>query len=86
MIFHYQGFVENEVHLNDRHSCKQDCKFYGNSTVYRCSSNQFCARQHSCNGEIMNCQFIESDMSVCQSVSSRSILDNKIYEMDTNSM
>ncbi|XP_050531458.1 uncharacterized protein LOC126900066 isoform X2 [Daktulosphaira vitifoliae] len=62
-----QGFIENEVHMSPQHSCKQNCAFYEHSPVYRCSSNQFCAKQHSCNGELLNCQYIESDMNVCQS-------------------
>jgi hypothetical protein len=64
-----QGFVVNEVDLNPLGTCKENCGYYSYSQVYGCYQNQFCAKQRSCNGKLVNCQYIDSDMWICLSVS-----------------
>ncbi|XP_060647677.1 uncharacterized protein LOC132785546 [Drosophila nasuta] len=62
-----QGYVENERYLNSDGSCSEHCADYQNTTRSGCSEDELCAKQPQCSGRIYNCQFIESDMSVCQS-------------------
>ncbi|KAL5276194.1 hypothetical protein ACFFRR_001798 [Megaselia abdita] len=66
-----QGFIENEVNLNQENTCTQTCDFYevANGT---CTSDKeekvlFCARQKMCYGTILDCRFVDKDMSVCLS-------------------
>ncbi|XP_071559484.1 uncharacterized protein Orion isoform X1 [Temnothorax nylanderi] len=63
----FQGFIVNEVDLNTQATCKENCAYYGYSKVYGCYQNQFCAKQHQCNGKILNCEYIDSDMWICPS-------------------
>lgn len=68
-----QGFIENEVNLNSENTCTQTCDFY-EVTNGTCTSDKeqkvlFCARQKMCYGTILDCQFVDADMSVCLSVS-----------------
>jgi len=62
-----QGHIQNEVDLNPQASCKENCGYYQMSKQYSCYENNFCSKQKSCNGEIVECQYIDSDMWVCQS-------------------
>ncbi|XP_071643768.1 uncharacterized protein Orion isoform X1 [Temnothorax longispinosus] len=63
----FQGFIVNEVDLNTHATCKENCGYYGYSKVYGCYQNQFCAKQRQCNGKILNCEYIDSDMWICPS-------------------
>ena len=65
----FQGYIVNEVDMNLQGTCKENCGYYSYSKVYGCYQNQFCARQRSCNGKLINCQYIDSDMWICPSVS-----------------
>lgn len=65
----FQGYIVNEVDLNSQATCKENCAYYGYSKVYGCYQDQFCAKQRPCNGKILNCEYIDSDMWVCPSVS-----------------
>lgn len=73
-----QGFIENEVNLNRENTCTQTCDFYevanGTCTTDKEEKVLFCARQKMCYGTILDCQFVEADMSVCLSVSSLKLL------------
>ncbi|KAH8312100.1 hypothetical protein KR044_009410 [Drosophila immigrans] len=71
-----QGFVENEVDLNNDESCSQTCPDYQNTTTMGCFDQKFCSQQPKCSGRIHNCQFVDSDLSVCQSPES----SNRRYE------
>ncbi|XP_059061469.1 uncharacterized protein LOC131854371 [Achroia grisella] len=71
-----QGYIENEVDMNKEKSCHNQCSSYVMAKSYGCFKDKFCGRQPRCNGNIYECQFVESDMSVCTS-SSRS---NRRYE------
>lgn len=64
----FQGYIVNEVDLNDQSTCRENCAYYGYTKVHGCYKNQFCAQQRQCNGRILNCEYIESDMWICPSV------------------
>ncbi|XP_012216022.2 uncharacterized protein orion isoform X2 [Linepithema humile] len=72
----FQGYIVNEVDLNPDATCKENCAYYGYSKVYGCYQNQFCSQQRRCNGKILNCEYIDSDMWICPSDKS----SNRRYE------
>ncbi|XP_030378228.1 uncharacterized protein LOC115626861 isoform X3 [Scaptodrosophila lebanonensis] len=61
-----QGFIENEVDLNSDETCRETCSYYQNTRTESCFKEKFCARQPGCKGRLYNCQFVQSDMWVCQ--------------------
>uniref|UniRef100_A0A1B6KBP6 Uncharacterized protein n=1 Tax=Graphocephala atropunctata TaxID=36148 RepID=A0A1B6KBP6_9HEMI len=61
-----QGYIQNEVDLNSQESCKENCNYYQVTKQHGCYENNFCARQRGCGGDIVECQYIDSDMWVCQ--------------------
>ncbi|XP_014472844.1 PREDICTED: uncharacterized protein LOC106743483 isoform X1 [Dinoponera quadriceps] len=63
----FQGYIVNEVDLNGDGTCKENCAYYGYTKVYGCYQNQFCSQQRRCNGKILNCEYIDSDMWICLS-------------------
>ncbi|KAH8310631.1 hypothetical protein KR044_002304 [Drosophila immigrans] len=71
-----QGYVENEVDLNSDGSCSETCPDYQNTTSMGCFDQMFCSQQPKCSGRIHNCEFVESDLSVCQSP----VNSNRRYE------
>ncbi|XP_017092961.2 uncharacterized protein orion isoform X1 [Drosophila bipectinata] len=62
-----QGYVENEVDLNNEETCRETCDYYQSTRAEGCFKEKYCARQQRCSGRIYNCQFIDSDMWVCPS-------------------
>ncbi|KAJ1522776.1 hypothetical protein ONE63_001932 [Megalurothrips usitatus] len=62
-----QGYIENEVDMNPTNTCRGSCKNYEFTENYSCFKDKFCSQQPKCEGRIIDCQFIESDMTVCQS-------------------
>ncbi|XP_064536031.1 uncharacterized protein LOC135426708 [Drosophila montana] len=62
-----QGYVENEINLNTESSCYQSCEDYQDVRVTGCQKNEFCNDQPKCAGRVHSCQFVDSDMDVCQS-------------------
>lgn len=54
--------------MNYEQSCMQTCGYYEVAEHKSCFKDQFCARQRTCNGRILNCQFYDSDMRLCQAV------------------
>lgn len=62
-----QGYIENEVDMNPSQSCRGSCKNYELTERHGCFQEKFCNQQPKCEGRIIDCQFIESDMKVCQS-------------------
>ncbi|KAH8302666.1 hypothetical protein KR044_009323 [Drosophila immigrans] len=71
-----QGYIENEVDLNTTGSCSESCPDYRNSTRISCFEQKFCSQQPQCLGRLHDCQFVDSDLSVCQSPES----SNRRYE------
>lgn len=65
----FQGYIVNEVDLNPDATCKENCAYYTYTKVYGCYQNQFCTQQRQCNGKILHCEYIDSDMWICPSVS-----------------
>ncbi|XP_043254593.1 uncharacterized protein LOC122398605 isoform X2 [Colletes gigas] len=68
----FQGYIVNEVDLNRQSSCKENCAYYSYTKVQGCYKNQFCSRQQQCNGKVLNCEYIDSDMWICPSPSNSS--------------
>ncbi|XP_011496806.1 PREDICTED: uncharacterized protein LOC105361355 isoform X2 [Ceratosolen solmsi marchali] len=64
-----QGYIVNEVDMNPLGTCKENCEYYSYSRVYGCYQNQFCNEQRPCNGKLVNCQYVDSDMWICPSES-----------------
>lgn len=64
-----QGYIENEVDMNNDNTCRENCGAYQFTESYSCYKELFCARQPKCSGKLLNCQFFDSDMWICPSVS-----------------
>jgi len=64
----FQGFIVNEVDLNSDNTCRENCAYYQYTKSYGCFHNLFCAQQRQCNGKILHCEYIDSDMRVCPTV------------------
>lgn len=62
--------------LNAKESCMENCGYYSVSKQHGCFDSKFCSKQRGCAGEIFDCQYIDSDMWVCQSVSIPVLLFN----------
>ncbi|BFG02404.1 uncharacterized protein DMAD_01914 [Drosophila madeirensis] len=62
-----QGYIENEVDLNNEETCRETCSFYQSTRSEGCYKDLYCARQPKCSGRLYNCQFVDSDMWVCPS-------------------
>eukprot|EP00092_Neocalanus_flemingeri_P076472 GFUD01094862.1.p1 GENE.GFUD01094862.1~~GFUD01094862.1.p1 ORF type:complete len:410 (+),score=110.70 GFUD01094862.1:1242-2471(+) len=60
-----QGYIENEVDMNDRMTCKSTCSAYTFAESKSCYKDLFCAKQPKCNGRIFDCQFFHADAWVC---------------------
>lgn len=65
-----QGYIENEVDMNMRQQCWQTCADYTRSRNEGCFKEKLCARQERCSNRIYNCNYVDSDMEICPSVSS----------------
>lgn len=69
------GYVDNEINLNQDSSCWNTCADYNVAQHYRCSDGTFCdqqrraGRQAACDGTVIDCSYIDSSMTICQSVS-----------------
>ncbi|XP_017025400.1 uncharacterized protein [Drosophila kikkawai] len=63
-----QGYIENEVDLSAEETCRHDCAYYQSTRNDKgCHGDEFCSKQPRCRGGLYNCQFVESDLKVCQS-------------------
>ncbi|XP_017054343.1 uncharacterized protein LOC108096906 [Drosophila ficusphila] len=64
-----QGFVENEVNLNEEKSCKGSCPDYHDTRSSGCyqPEEEFCGQQPACKGRIYNCDLLDTDISICLS-------------------
>lgn len=69
------GYVDNEINMNKDGSCWNSCPDYKWAQNHRCSDGTFCDLQRrmghvsACDGTILDCSYIESSMTICQSVS-----------------
>lgn len=71
-----QGYVQNEVDLNPKGTCSESCAEYTYTKSHSCYKNLYCRQQRRCNGKIINCRFVDSDMWVCPADTST----NRRYE------
>lgn len=78
-----QGYIENEVDMNSEGTCRNDCGYYTLAESHDCFKDQFCAKQLKCKGRIIDCQYIDSDMWVCQSVSIHQLAPLKALHKNT---
>ncbi|XP_043516156.1 uncharacterized protein LOC122531915 isoform X3 [Frieseomelitta varia] len=67
----FQGYIVNEVDLNSEATCRENCAYYEYSKVSGCYQNLFCSQQRKCNGKVLKCEYIDSDMWICPSNSDR---------------
>ncbi|XP_060652646.1 uncharacterized protein LOC132788962 [Drosophila nasuta] len=75
-----QGYVENEVNLNNDSSCFQTCEDYTDVRSQGCIANELCTKQPRCEGRLHSCQFIGADMTVCQSNATSNITSSRRYD------
>lgn len=61
----FQGYIVNEVDMNSESTCRENCGYYGYAKVHGCYQDQFCAKQRTCSGKLVNCEYIDSDMWIC---------------------
>lgn len=64
-----QGYVENEVDLNTEETCRETCDHYQFTESFNCFKELYCAKQPKCTGKVLYCQYLDSDMWICPSVS-----------------
>jgi len=62
-----QGYIENEVDMNDRQSCQSECGAITMAESKSCYKDLFCKKQPKCGGRIFDCQFFNADAWVCMS-------------------
>jgi Domain of unknown function (DUF4803) len=65
-----QGYIENEVDLNNDNTCRENCGHYQLTESFTCYKDLYCARQPRCSGKLLNCRYVDSDMWICPSKSS----------------
>ena len=66
MSCNIQGYIVNEVDLNEDNTCKESCSAYSNSQEKSCFDKRFCSQSRRCTkGRIYNCGFVEADSTVC---------------------
>lgn len=64
-----QGYVENEVDLNNEETCRETCEHYQYTESFTCFKELYCSKQPKCTGKVLYCQYFDSDMWICPAVS-----------------
>ncbi|KAK3867338.1 hypothetical protein Pcinc_027195, partial [Petrolisthes cinctipes] len=64
-----QGYIENEVDMNEAGSCSQNCRYYEHAKSEGCyaPTTQYCGKHRRCRGTLHHCTFIDADANVCLS-------------------
>jgi len=62
-----QGYIENEVDMNEGGSCKSKCSEYTYAESVGCYNDMFCSQQPKCKGRLFDCEFYHADAWVCMS-------------------
>ncbi|KAL1137746.1 hypothetical protein AAG570_009442 [Ranatra chinensis] len=75
-----QGFIVNEVDLNDQMTCKEDCGAYSITKQHGCYKDGYCKKQQACRGTVVDCKYVDSDMWVCPSDANKRRYDWIEYE------
>ncbi|XP_046744717.1 uncharacterized protein LOC124410410 isoform X3 [Diprion similis] len=60
-----QSYIVNELDLNDKNTCGQNCAYYSYAEVNCNPKDAYCKKQRKCNGAVYNCQYVDSDMWIC---------------------
>lgn len=67
-----QGYIDNEINLNEQHTCDGSCSVFKSTRNTGCQSDTMCAQSHfartRCRGNIFDCSVIESDGVACRVV------------------
>ncbi|XP_063707840.1 uncharacterized protein LOC134836578 isoform X2 [Culicoides brevitarsis] len=73
-----QGYIENEVDLNADGTCMENCAAYQYTESHGCfkGEKKYCSRQEKCNGKLLHCRYVDSDMWICPARTS----SNRRYE------
>lgn len=64
-----QGYIENEVDLNNEETCRETCGHYQYTESSGCFKELYCSKQPRCQGKLLYCQYLDSDMWICPAVS-----------------
>lgn len=72
-----QGYVDNEVNLNEEATCRNTCSDYTATKNHFCYEGTYCGQKPEgaerdrarCNGRVVDCQFLGSDLNMCTNVS-----------------
>lgn len=77
-----QGYIENEVDMNEGGSCWKTCGYYKHARSEGCymPNSQYCGKHRRCNGIIHDCQFYNADATVCLSKKPYRRYDSITYE------
>lgn len=70
-----QGYIENEVDMNTEGTCRETCSHYQATQSHTCFKELYCSKQPKCNGRVLHCQYVDSDMWICPAVSKRVDID-----------
>lgn len=70
------GYVDNEVNLNQDDTCQTTCEDYKVTENYGCFDGTYCAQKTAgserdratCKGKVVNCEFLGADLNICSSV------------------
>lgn len=60
-----QGYIENEVDMNNQGGCWENCGHYQLTESYSCYKELYCSQQPKCRGKLLFCTFVDSDMWIC---------------------
>lgn len=53
-----QGYLENEVDLNNQEGCWENCNHYQITESFGCYKDLYCSRQPKCRGKLLYCTFV----------------------------
>lgn len=64
-----QGYVDNEINLNNEQTCSKTCEDYNVTRNVNCNEDTLCAQNHfkeeTCKGRVLNCTTIDVDITAC---------------------
>lgn len=63
-----QGYIQNEKGLDTHESCSDECSAHSFTRDPKCEE-QLCRTQRKCSGNIVGCQNVHSELTICNAVS-----------------
>lgn len=64
-----QGYIDNEINLNDEHRCDGTCSDFKSTKNHECQHDTLCAHKNfartRCAGDMFDCNTIDSDGMAC---------------------